>query len=35
MIVGSDCNNNILGHATGDKKGTDSRFIVEGKIDAK
>ena len=28
MLVGSDCNNNMLGHATGAKKGADSRFIT-------
>ena len=25
MLVGSDCNNKMLGHATGAKKGADSR----------
>ena len=25
-LVGSDCNNNMLGHATGAKKGADSRY---------
>jgi hypothetical protein len=27
MLVGSDCNNNMLGHATGAKKGADSRCM--------
>jgi cobalt-zinc-cadmium efflux system protein len=27
MLVGSDCNNKMLGHATGAKKGADSKSI--------